>query len=268
VARGRGDAFSSGVHLLDRFFQILILAVPGPHRFEIENTINNVLSKMDIGAGGYFVLFGLLFSCGLGVPIPEDIPLLVAGALVGSGHMNLAIAAVVAWCGIMGGDCVLYYLGRRFGLNITKLPLIGKHVTKDRIHWAERKFEHYGVLVVAVGRLFAGIRGAMVITAGTIRYNFLKFFIADGLAAVVSGGLFMLLGRQFGKNLPMVAEQIHRYGVRILIVVIVMVIAFVIVKLSGAKKHRLEKKAEIHEETARGLDPRISKVTVDNVPAK
>ena len=36
---------------------------------------------MDIGAGGYYVLFGLLFSCGLGVPIPEDVPLLVAGAL-------------------------------------------------------------------------------------------------------------------------------------------------------------------------------------------
>ena len=38
----------------------------------------------------------------------------------------VAVAAVVAWAGIIGGDCVLYYLGRRFGLNITKLPVIGK----------------------------------------------------------------------------------------------------------------------------------------------
>ena len=30
-----------------------------------------------ISHGGYVVLFGLLFSCGLGLPLPEDIPLLV-----------------------------------------------------------------------------------------------------------------------------------------------------------------------------------------------
>src|SRR5438270_2165631 len=131
-------------------------------------------------AGGYFVLFGLLFACGLGLPLPEDIPLLLAGYFVAQpagapGKMNVFHAAVVAWCGIIGGDCVLYYMGRRYGLNITRLPLIGKHVTKERIHKAERLFHHYGIWVVAVGRLFAGIRGAMVVAAGTIKYNFLKF---------------------------------------------------------------------------------------------
>jgi len=48
--------------------------------------------------------------------------------------------------------------------------------------------------MVAVGRMFAGIRGAMVVTAGTSRFKFIKFLIADGLAAVVSGGMFMFLG--------------------------------------------------------------------------
>ena len=28
------------------------------------------------------------------------------------------------WCGIVGGDCVLYSLGRKYGLNITKLPVV------------------------------------------------------------------------------------------------------------------------------------------------
>lgn len=241
-----------------------ILLVAGPHHGpgHIEQRIEWVLSKMDIGAGGYFVLFGLLFSCGLGVPIPEDIPLLVAGALVGSGHMHLAIAAVVAWCGIIGGDCVLYYLGRRFGLNITRLPLIGKHVTKERIHKAERLFHHYGIWVVAVGRLFAGIRGAMVIAAGTIKFNFFKFVIADGAAAVVSGGLFLFLGIEFGQNLPKVAQVIHTSGGWILGGVIVFAVGFLIFKVVQGRHHAVEKKAELHEEIAGGLDPRISKVIV------
>ena len=62
--------------------------------------------------GGYFILFGLLFACGLGLPLPEDIPLIVSGILVSMGKMSLPVAGVVAWCGIIGGDCVLYYFGR------------------------------------------------------------------------------------------------------------------------------------------------------------
>jgi membrane protein DedA with SNARE-associated domain len=147
-----------------------------------------------VGTGGYAVLFAVLFGCGMGFPLPEDIPLLIAGFFVAQGKMNLWLAAGAAWVGIIGGDCVLYHLGRKFGLNITKVPVIGKHVTAKRIEWAETLFERYGIWVVAIGRMFAGVRGAMVIAAGTIRYSFVKFVIADGLAAIVSGGLFVALG--------------------------------------------------------------------------
>jgi membrane protein DedA with SNARE-associated domain len=224
----------------------------------LESKLAWVLSKMDIGAGGYFVLCGLLFSCGLGVPIPEDIPLLVAGALIGSGHMHLGLAAVLAWCGIIGGDCVLYYLGHHFGLNITKLPVIGKHVTKARILRAEKLFLHYGVWVVAVGRLFAGIRGAMVIAAGTIRFSFIKFFIADGLAALVSGGLFLFLGYKFGQNLHRVAKAIHEGGAMLLVGVVVFLIIFIVWKVRSAKKEKLERAAEAHEERVGVLSPTLS----------
>ena len=175
-----------------------------------------------IGRGGYYVLFALLFSCGLGVPLPEDVPLILAGYFVAIGKMHLAVAAVVAWCGIIGGDIVLYHLGKKFGLGITRLPLIGKHVTVDRIEWVERKFEKWGIWVVAVGRLFAGVRGAMVVASGAIRYNLVKFIIADGLAAIVSGGLFMWLGHWAGTklgDLNQLRVKIKHYEDRIFIVI-------------------------------------------------
>src|SRR4051812_1343812 len=154
-----------------------------------------------VHAGGYYVIFGLLFCCGLGLPLPEDIPLILGGYFAATGHLDLAIVAVVSWFGIIGGDCMLYYFGHRYGLNITRVPFIGKHVTRERIVKAEHLFEKYGVAVVGVGRMFAGIRGAMVIAAGTIRYNFIKFVIADGLGAIVSGGLFLMVGYWAGKKL-------------------------------------------------------------------
>ena len=152
-------------------------------------------------AGGYFVLFGLLFACGLGLPLPEDIPLIVAGALISQGKMHLLFAAIAAWCGIIGGDIMLYNLGKKFGLEITKLPFVGKHLTEKRIKRVEKMFEDYGVGVVAVGRLFAGVRGAMVVAAGAIRFNFITFLIADGLAAIVSGGFFIAVGYWLGSRL-------------------------------------------------------------------
>lgn len=162
-----------------------------------------------VAAGGYFVLFALLFACGLGLPLPEDIPLLVAGALVQAEKMDLLAVSIVAWCGIIGGDCVLYCLGRRYGHHITRLPLIGRHITEPRMQRVERLFERWGVWVVGVGRMFAGIRGAMVVVAGATRYSFLKFVLADGLAAIVSGGLFVALGYILYDKLGQTLHNLH-----------------------------------------------------------
>src|SRR6185437_6532697 len=78
---------------------------------------------------------------------------------------------------------------------------------------------------IAVGRLFAGIRGAMVICAGTIRFNFVTFIIADSLAAVVSGGLWMWLGHWLGSNLT--EETIAHYKHWIILGMIVLALGFI-----------------------------------------
>ena len=95
--------------------------------------------------GGVAVTFVLLFACGLGLPLPEDIPLIVAGALLCTDPQSWVITAIAAWCGIIGGDIVLYSMGRRFGLEITRVPFIGKHVTRERIESVKDLFEQYGV---------------------------------------------------------------------------------------------------------------------------
>lgn len=144
--------------------------------------------------GSYGALFGLLLSCGIGVPIPEDVPLIAGGILIARHQWHWAIAAPLAWLGIIGGDCILYTIGYFYGEKIVHVPFIGKHVTLHRIKRAENMFRKYGIWMVGIGRLFMGIRGAMVVTAGTSRFKFVKFIIADGIAAIFSGGIFMILG--------------------------------------------------------------------------
>lgn len=173
-----------------------------------------------IERGSYGMLFALLFMCGLGLPLPEDIPLIIAGIMISQQHMRWEIAGPLAWCGIVGGDCMLYMFGWHYGRGIVRVPFVGKHVTLKRIAMAERYFDRYGVWVVAVGRMFAGIRGAMVVASGISRFKFYKMIIADGLAAIVSGGLFMLIGYWFGNNLPAMQHKWHQFKLVLTIVAI------------------------------------------------
>jgi membrane protein DedA with SNARE-associated domain len=194
-----------------------------------------------VHAGGYYVIFALLFACGLGLPLPEDIPLILGGYFAAIGELHLGIVAFVAWFGIIGGDCVLYHMGKKYGLNITKAPLIGKHVTQEGIEKAQKLFEKYGIWVVGVGRMFAGIRGAMVLAAGTIRYNFIKFLIADGIGAIASGGLFLMLGYWAGKklgNLNKLRAKIQHVEHWILLGLIVVVVISIGVYIYRRKRHK------------------------------
>lgn len=191
--------------------------------------------------GGPLAIFGLLFACGLGLPLPEDIPLIIGGFFIAKGTMHPIAVCVLAWLGIIGGDCVLYSMGRKYGLNITRVPFIGKHLTEARILKAEQLFDRYGIWVVAVGRLFAGIRGAMVVAAGTTRFNFTKFVIADGIAALISGGLFVALGYYLGRTLNDVDEiraKIKPYEHWVIVGIIVIVIAVVGYILWRRRKHK------------------------------
>ena len=198
--------------------------------------------------GSYLVLFGLLFACGLGLPLPEDIPLLIAGALVARGKMSLALAAFSAWCGIIGGDCVLYHLGKTFGLEVKRLPMIGRHLQQKRLDQMHAMFERYGVWVVAVGRMFAGIRGAMVVVAGAIRFTFWKFLVADGLAAIVSGGLFLGLGYAFGSRMDWLLQHVEKGKKWAMLAAVVLAIAGGLwIYLHRREKHGVEQAA--------GLDP-------------
>ncbi len=209
---------------------------PGPLAFIQPETV-----QAWFVSGGYFVLFGLLFACGLGLPLPEDIPLLLGGYFVAQGQMNIWAVAILAWSGIIGGDCALYWLSRKYGMNITKVKFIGSHVTEKRILWAEKKFEEYGIWVVAICRMFAGVRGAMVIAAGAIKFNFLKFVIADGLAALVSGGLFVYLGYLAGKAFGSVGEmreKIKHYEEWVIVGIVVAVVLAVAYFWWRSKRHK------------------------------
>lgn len=189
--------------------------------------INALTLEQWISTGGYIALFSVLLICGIGLPLPEDIPMLLAGAAAAHGKMDLGLAMIVGWSAIMGGDLILLHLARKFGRGVTKLPLVGRHINEDRLGQVEGLFDKYGMWVVAIGRLFAGVRSVVVVTAGTIKYHRGKFLLADGSAAMVSAGFFLLLGYWLGNNIAGLIREVEHYRELVLVAVAMLVIVAV-----------------------------------------
>jgi membrane protein DedA with SNARE-associated domain len=164
-----------------------------------------------IEAHGYFGLFFLLFASGLGLPLPEDVPLVFAGVLIYRGMMSWAVAAPVAWLALMCGDSALYILGYVLGRRVVHLPILGRHISEKRLIRCEGWFARWGIWAVGIGRMFAGIRTAIVLTAGTMRFNYLKLLAADGIAAIFSGGAFMILGFWAAQHARPLGPLIEKY---------------------------------------------------------
>src|SRR3989440_13095490 len=70
---------------------------------------------------GVAVVFAWAFAVQAGLPAPAVPMLLGAGALSGSGHMNLAVAILAAMIATLGADILWYSLGRSRGLRVFEI---------------------------------------------------------------------------------------------------------------------------------------------------
>lgn len=144
----------------------------------------------------YPTLLLVFIIASLGIPIPEDIPLIAAGVILRT-HPEIAdwpMALFVALVGIMSGDVILYTLGKRWGPDVFAHRSVAWLVTHRRMEMMTEKFHKYGVWMCFFGRFMVGVRAVMCLTAGVTRFPFWKFFLADFSGALLSAPAFMLLG--------------------------------------------------------------------------
>ena len=88
--------------------------------------------------------------------------------------------------GVMAGDSIMYYLGRRWGNHVLEHRLSRKLLTVERQHAIQSYFARYGAGIIFGARFLPGIRAALFLSAGTMNVSFWKFLAMDGAAAVLS----------------------------------------------------------------------------------
>jgi membrane protein DedA with SNARE-associated domain len=177
----------------------------------------------------YPVLLLVLLAASLGVPIPEDVPLIAAGVIL-SQHPGLATwtgTLLIALLGIMCGDVILYVLGGRWGPEVCQHRWVNWLITPARLERMSQRFNRYGMWMCFFGRFFMGVRAAMCITAGVTRLPFWRFVLADLAGALLSIPLFVWLGYWFASMVPTLRAYVHLTEWVLLAIALVILLGFI-----------------------------------------
>jgi len=149
----------------------------------------------------YAGLFLVLLLCGLGLPVPEDLALLAGGFMVYRGTTAYPWTLLVALVGVVAGDNSLFFLGRRFGTGLISYLEVVRPNSQRRIDRLKEFMQRHGHLAIFYARFLAGARALVYVTAGSIGFDFSRFFIYDSLGALISVPIVVTLGYLFGPQI-------------------------------------------------------------------
>jgi membrane protein DedA with SNARE-associated domain len=166
-------------------------------------------------------VFAALVAAGVGFPMPEELPIVAAGAACGHSvqdpHSALRWWLLLPLCilGVVISDGLLYLMGRIFGLGLLRFPLVSRVLPRERLERIQRNFRRHGVMILLFARLLPGIRSPIFLTAGIMRLSWRRFLLADGLYAIPGVSLLFFLAFWFTDQFRTLVERAETYLDRI-----------------------------------------------------
>jgi membrane protein DedA with SNARE-associated domain len=158
----------------------------------------------------YLGTFLTLLLGGLGLPVPEEIPIVAAGVLSHQGVLRWWIALPVCIAGALAGDTLLYLSGRRWGEHVLERRAVRHILSRDREERLKAAYRQHGVKVVFTARHVMGLRAAAFLTAGIAGVPFGKFLGADAAAAVFGVSVGFGVAYLFTDHVARLMADAHR----------------------------------------------------------
>lgn len=211
----------------------------------MEQLLTNLFESVG-GAFSYLLVFTILILCGVGLPVPEDVSLILGGSLVFQGKAGLFLMMLTGYVGIILGDSLMFLLGRRFGsqVGVKKGGLLGRIITPAKRARVEELFKKHGEKVVMIARFLPGVRAPTYFTAGSVGMRYSHFIFFDSVAALASAPIFVFLGFKFGGELEFLIHQIRKGQRGVLLALgVIVVVGFFVSRWRSKREARLEAEA-------------------------
>ncbi len=192
----------------------------------------DLISKL--GYGGLF--FGL-FIDSFGIPIPSEVLVPLATALVSQGKFTLLgvyiVSVVAQTLGGLAGYAIGRYAGEPFLLKYGKYVLIS-HRDLARTHIA---FQKYGRILTLVGRCLPVIRGLIAYPAGIAEMPLGTFVAYTAIGSAVWTAFLMYLGSLLGSHLDLIETYGHQLSY-VVIGLIVIAVGWHVRQVLNSRKAR------------------------------
>ena len=151
--------------------------------------------------GSFIVFFAQMLGI-FGLPIPDEVLLTIAGALIRRGQLHTASTVAAAISGCIAGITLSYMLGRTVGLVALRRVL---HIREESLDRVRAWFRRFGCWLLVFGYFVPGVRHVTALAAGSAPIEFRAFASYAYPGGVLWSTTFVALGYFAGDRWHQVA---------------------------------------------------------------
>ncbi|BCF91370.1 MULTISPECIES: VTT domain-containing protein [Paraburkholderia] len=189
----------------------------------------------------------------IGTFVPGSTAMFIAGALVGTGTLNLGWLFASAIVGAVAGDGMSYWFGRRYKDTISKLWPFSTH--PGLLESGQKYFDKHGAKSVVFARFAAPLRAIVPVVAGMLEMPPMRFYAMNVLSALLWAPAHILPGVVFGASIQLAGAVSFRLVAALAIVAAIVWVCFWVMRVvvsharawAGASRSGLVKWARDHE---------------------
>lgn len=168
-----------------------------------------------LGTWGYPAYVLLYLATAFGLPVSEDVLLLVGGYLVGTGIFAWPTTVVLAYFSLLSSDLIVYTYGRKLRAHSLRHGPVRRFVRPGRLRVATRWFTRFGEKIIFFARLVPGTRLIVFLCAGIRAVPVARFLLYDGLAALLWVPLVVTVGTKIGRRIGDAQRLLEWVGTRV-----------------------------------------------------
>jgi membrane protein DedA with SNARE-associated domain len=186
---------------------------------------------------GYGGLFVLLAAGVIGLPVPDEALLMLAGYLAARGTLELAPVLLVASLGSTCGITINYMVGRGLGG-----WLMGKNAARRqwlnavRLERVRCRFDRVGRWGLTIAYFVPGVRHLMALVAGMAKLRWPVFTLFAYSGALVWTATFVGLGYGVGERWQQVLAGLERHRLMVAAVAAVVLAASLTARRTNRRK--------------------------------
>lgn len=188
----------------------------------------------------YAVIWMACFIENLFPPFPGDTFILVGGALVGLGRLELVPLMLVVNSAGMSSVMLLYLFGRKKGRDFF-LKRDYKYFSAQDVQDMGRKLDDHGIWIMSVSRFVVGFRAAIAVAAGIGRYSAWRTFIFSLVSYVAFSSLIVYVSMKVMHHFEAIKKFVSAYNWAFWAVLALIVGWWVIRRYRQLKKRKHEK---------------------------